>query len=57
VDLGRQDHVLTAASDEGLADDLLRLPGRVDVSGVDEVDPGVECSVDDPAAVVVVRIA
>ena len=32
----------------GLADDLLRLAGRVDVSRIDEVDPRVERAVDDP---------
>ena len=32
-------------------------PGRVDVGGVDEVDPGVERRVDDPDRLVVVGVA
>ncbi len=42
---------------ERLADDLLGLAARVDVGGVDEVDPGVERAVDDPDAVVVIWVA
>ena len=38
----RREHDLVAASFERLGDDLLRLAARVDVRGVDEVDPGVE---------------
>ena len=56
VDLGREDDVVAPAAGERLADDLLRLAARVDVSGVDEVDPGVERAVDDPDALVVVRL-
>ena len=51
VDLRREDDVV-ATSLQGLPDDLLGLSGRVDVGGVDEVDPGVERRVDDPDAVV-----
>jgi hypothetical protein len=39
-----------------LPDDLLRLALRVDVGGVDEVDPGVEGSVDDADRVVVIAV-
>ena len=42
---------------EGLAHDVLGLAARVDVGGVDEVDPGVERAVDDPDRVVVVGVA
>jgi hypothetical protein len=42
---------------EDLADDLLRLAGRVDVGGVDEVDAGVQGAVDDADGVVVVGVA
>ena len=40
-----------------LADDLLRLAARVDVGGVDEVDPRVERVVDDADRLVVVGVA
>ena len=56
VRLGRQHDVLAAAL-QGLADDLLGLPRRVHVGGVDDVDPGVERRVDDPDGVVVVGVA
>jgi hypothetical protein len=56
VHLGRE-HDVVAAPGERLADDLLRLAARVDVGGVDEVDPGVEGAVDDLDALVVVRVA
>ena len=46
VDLRRQ-HDVVAAPFQRLADNLLGLAGRVDVGGVEEVDPGVEGSVDD----------
>ncbi len=39
--LGGQ-HDVVAPPGDGLADDLLRLSGRADVGGVDEVDAGVE---------------
>ena len=42
---------------ERLADDLLGLAVRVDVGGVDEVDPGVQRRVDDPDRLVVVGVA
>src|SRR5918994_383960 len=41
VRLGGQ-HDVVAAALQRLADDLLRLALRVDVGGVDEVDPGVQ---------------
>ena len=56
VELGGE-HDVVAAAREGLADDLLGLPGAVDVGGVDEVDAGVERRVDDPDRLVVVRVA
>jgi hypothetical protein len=55
-ELGRQDDVVAPAL-ERLADDLLRLAGRVDVGGVHEGDPGVEREVDDADRVVVVGVA
>src|SRR5215217_6827237 len=48
---------VVAAILECLADDLLRLPARVHVGGVDEVDPRVERTVDDPDRLVVVLVA
>jgi len=47
VELGGQDDVVAAAAGERLADDDLRLALRVDVRGVDEVDPVVQRAVDD----------
>jgi hypothetical protein len=52
--LGRQHHVISSSARQGLADDDLRLALRVDVGGVDEIDPGVERSVDDPDALLVI---
>jgi len=48
---------LVAAAAQRLADDLLRLPSRVHVRGVDEVDSAVQRGVDDPDAVLVIGIA
>ena len=56
AELGGQ-HDVVAAALERLADDLLRLAGRVDVGGVDEVDAGVQRAVDDADRVVVVGVA
>ena len=42
---------------ESLADDLLGLAPRVDIGGVDEVDPRIEGAVDDPGRVLVIGIA
>ena len=56
VRLGGQHHVVPAAA-QGLADDLLRLPRRVHVRGVDEVDAAVQRGVDDPDAVLVIGVA
>jgi hypothetical protein len=39
VDLRREHDVVAPAASERLAHDLLRLTARVDVGGVDEVDP------------------
>jgi hypothetical protein len=39
VRLAGQDNVLAPPADQGLADDLLGFPRRVDVGRVDEVDP------------------
>jgi len=44
------------AAGERLADDLLRLPVRVDVRGVDEIDPRVQRLVDDPDRRVVIGL-
>ena len=55
VHLGRE-HDVVAPSLEGLADDLLGLALRIDVSGVDEVDPGIERRVDDPDRLGVVGV-
>ena len=52
----RREHDVVAAALQRLADDLLRLAARVDVGGVDEVDPGVERAVDDPDRLVVVGL-
>jgi hypothetical protein len=56
VHLGGEHHPIPAAG-QGLADDLLRLAGRVHVGGVDEVDPGVQRPLDDPGRLVMIRIA
>jgi len=57
VDLGGEDDVVAPPAGQRLGHDLLGLPARVDVGGVDEVDPGVEGGVDDADAVVVVGVA
>jgi hypothetical protein len=46
-----------ASAGERLADDLLRLAARVDIGGVDEVDPGVQGTVDGPYRFVVIGLA
>jgi hypothetical protein len=56
VDL-RGEHDVVTPSFERLADDLLRLAGRVHVGRVDEVDARVERRVDDSHAVVVIGVA
>ena len=56
VDLGGQDY-LVPPSLQGLADDLFRRAFAIDVGRVDEVDPGVERSLDDANGVVDVRVA
>ena len=56
VNLRRQDDLVAPALD-GLADDLFRLPCRVGVGGVDEVDALLERAVDHAEAVVVVRVS
>lgn len=57
VELRREHDVLAPPAAQGLADDLLGLPARVHVVGVDEVDPGIQCTVDDADARVVVGLA
>jgi hypothetical protein len=57
VELRREHDVVAAAAGKGLADDLLGLPPRVDVGGVDEVDARVERAVDDADRRVVVGLA
>jgi hypothetical protein len=56
VHLRRQDHVVAAAA-QCLADDLLGLPCRVHVGGIDEVDALLERDVDDASALVVIGVA
>jgi hypothetical protein len=56
VRLGGQHHVV-ATAEQGLADDLLRLPRRVDIRGVDEVDAAVQRGMNDPDALLVIGIA
>ena len=56
VHLGREHDVVAPAAGSALPDDLLGLAARVDVGGVDEVDARVERAVDDPDALVVVRL-
>src|ERR1022692_3924984 len=55
--LGGEHDPVAPSAGQRLADNLLRLAGRVHVRGVDEVDPGVERLVDDPDRIVVIRIA
>ena len=56
VELGGQHHVV-ASTLQRIADDLLALPGGVDVGRVDEVDAGIDRPVDDPSALGVVGVA
>src|SRR5437763_11477987 len=48
--------MLATAAQRG-TDDLLRLTGRIDVRGVDEVDSGVQRPMDDPNGLLMVGIA
>jgi hypothetical protein len=57
VRLAGQDDVVAPAAGQRLADDQLRLAARVRIGSVEEIDPGVERTVDDPSRVVVVGIA
>jgi hypothetical protein len=57
VHLGCEDHVVAPAAGQRLADDLLGLAAAIDVGRVDEIDAGVERSVDDPDALVVIGVA
>jgi hypothetical protein len=57
VELGGKHDVLASPAAECLADDFLRLPARVHVGGVDEVDPAVQGSVDDADRRVMVGLA
>ena len=53
----RREHDVVAATLQGLADDLFRHTAGVHVSGVDEVDPGIECAMDDADRVGAVVVA
>jgi hypothetical protein len=55
--LGREHDVIAPAARQCLADDDLGLALRVDVGGVDEVDPRVQRAMNDPDAFVVVLVA
>jgi hypothetical protein len=48
----RGQHDVVAAAGDGLADHLFRLTAAVDVGGVDEVDPGLEGSINDAGHIV-----
>ena len=47
MDLRCQDDVLVPPTGKGLANDLFRLALGVDVSGIDEVDAGIQRAVND----------
>src|ERR1700730_6700165 len=49
--------MIPPAAGQGLADDLLRLPGGIHVGGVDEIDTRIESPMDDPHGIVVVGIS
>src|SRR5262249_36744847 len=55
--LGGEHGAVPAPARERLTDDVLRLPARVHVCGVDEVDPRVQGAVDDAYALVVIGLA
>ena len=57
VELGGQHDVVAPAAGQRLGDDLLGLALPVDVRGVDEVDPGVQCRMDDAHRLGVIGIA
>ena len=57
MDLRGEDDVVAPPARQGFRNDLLGLARRVDVGGVDEVDPAVEGAVHDPDALVVVGVA
>ena len=57
VHLRGEHDVVAPPARQRLPDDLLGLPARVDVGGVDEVDARVERAVDDPDALVVVGLS
>ena len=52
--LGREHDVVTPAAGQCLADDDLRLPFRVNVGSVDEVDPRIQRPLDDADALGVI---
>ncbi len=56
VELGGENDVLAASPREGLADDRLGLPARVDIGGVDEVDAPIEHAVDDANTGIVIAL-
>jgi hypothetical protein len=53
----RRQHDVVAAPPQGLAGDLLRHAAGIHVGGVDEVDPGIECAVNDADRVGAVVVA
>jgi hypothetical protein len=57
VALGGEDDGVPLAAGQCLAGDDLALTGGVDVGGVDEVDAGVEGTMDDADGVVVIGVA
>ena len=50
-------HMLAPSACQGLAHYLFRLASGVAISGVNEVDPGVERLVNDPDRLVMIRVA
>jgi len=59
VELCRQHDVLACGGTglgQEIADDFFGLAGRVDVGGVDEIDPLVQGPLDDPVAIFVVGV-
>jgi hypothetical protein len=55
VRLGGQHHIIPAAA-QRLPDDLLRLPRRVHIRGIDEIDARIQRRVDDPDAILMTGI-
>ena len=55
VRLGGQHHIIPAAA-QRLPDDLLRLPRRIHIRRIDEIDPAVQGGVNDPDAILMIGI-